>query len=163
MTNDTTQIPDDLLAQIEAELAATKARILDILGSRQCGDNPFAIEAELSGPLQLTPYRSTTDKTIFSRQRELRSIITSFEKRVGDEYDLGVVLRQFADAAPLRLYSVTFFSSGAVSFMGLDAFGRSANIYDTLDHFSVILKKLRRRNKSKPRKPVEFYTVIDQD
>ncbi len=163
MITDDTQIPDDLIAQIEDELAASKARILSILNAHHGNVDTLATETSLPAPLRLTPHQSASGEAILTRQRELRSIISSFEKRVGDEYDLGVVLRQFADAAPLRLFSVTFFNSGAVSFMGLDSFGRSANIYDTLDHFSVILKKLRRRNKSNPRKPVEFYTVIDQD
>lgn len=163
MTNDNRQISGDLLAQIEDELAASKERILDLLGANQREANTVATETSLPEPLRLAPCPAMAEAAILARQSELRSIITSFEKRVSNEYDLGVVLRQFSDAAPLRLYSVTFFHSGAVSFMGLDSLGRSANIYDTLDHFSVILKKLRRLNKNKPRRPIEFYTVIDQE
>ena len=153
-----------MLAQIEAELTASKARILEILSNEAPRDpETVATEANLPAQTHVAPYQAASGATILARQRELRSIITSFEKRVGDAYDLGIMLRRFPETAPLRLHSVTFFGSGAVSFMGLDGLGRSANLYDTLDHFSVILKKVRRLNKSRARKPVEFYTVIDQD
>ncbi len=157
---DKTKIPADILAQIEAELAASKARILALLGNASAEPETVATEVTYAEPIRLKPWSSIDVHQIQERQRELRAVINSFEQRVGDDFDLGIVLQRFADTAPLRLHSVTFFGSGAVVFSGLDTLGRSAQLYDTLDRFSVILKKLRRANRSKPRKAVEFYTVI---
>ena len=158
MTDDDSQLNTEILTRIEAELAASKARILKILAGEEVsesptiGAEPFMVEGELACVRAFSP------ETIQQRQRELHAIITSFEQRIGD-YDLAIVLQRFPDTAPLRLHSVTFFHSGAVSFMGLDALGRSANLYDTLDNIALILKKVRRLNKSSPRQAVEFYTV----
>jgi len=159
LTNEYPQPSAEVLAQIEAELAASKARILQIL-ARQQGDEPATVATET---LVADGLGANGDglpaATLQNRQRELHAIITSFERRIGDKYDLGIVLQRFPEAAPLRLHTVTFFNSGAVSFMGLDSLGRSANLYDTLDEFAIVLKKVRRNGRSKPRQPVEFYTV----
>lgn len=159
LTDDDSQPSAEILARIEAELAASKARILRILAGDEVSEPPTVATETFTAPGEPACARALSPETIQQRQRELHAIITSFEQRVGDDYDLAIVLQRFPDAAPLRLHSVTFFRSGAVSFIGLDTLGRSANLYDTLDDFALILKKVRRLNRSRRRRPVEFYTV----
>ena len=159
LTEDDSQPNAEILARIEAELAASKARILRILAGDEVSEPQTVATETFTAPGEPACERALSPETIQQRQRELHAIITSFEQRIGDDYDLAIVLQRFPDAAPLRLHSVTFFHSGAVSFMGLDTLGRSANLYDTLDDFALILKKVRRLNRSRPTQPVEFYTV----
>ncbi len=158
---DSDNIPADVLAQIEAELAASKARILELLGAGHAEPETAVTEMTQARPLRLRPCSDLPNHLLRQRQRELHSLISSFEDRLGDAFDLGIVLQRFPEMAPLRLQVVTFFDSGAISFMGLDSLGRASNLYDTLDHFSVVLKKVRRLRPDSPRKRVEFYSVIE--
>ncbi len=151
---------------IEAELASSRERILAIVAGDDCtglqGETVAHLVPDTSQLRQhLLPTAALSDYQISERQKEVKSIISSYEQRVGEDYDLGITLGEFAESAPLRLTAVTFFSSGAVSFVGLDALGRSTNMYDTLDHFSIILKKVRRNRHAGPRAPIEFYKAVD--
>lgn len=152
-------IPAEILAEVEAELAASRARIVELLKHSALSTNVLNDDTAVTEPLLLQRCTGLSTQQLKLRQREIRSLITSFEQRLDASHDLAVIPQRLGENAPLRLRSVAFFSSGAISFMGLDTMGRAANIYDTLDDFSIILKKVRRLDGSPPRKQVEFYTV----
>lgn len=152
----------DLRELIRAELAASQEKILSLIADHsEPGRNSTGFFAPPAEPLSLRPLDMLTPDTISKRQREVKTVIESFQQRLTAGHDLGVTVGQFPDATPLRLTAVTFFSSGAVSFVGLDARGKAANVYDTLDNFSLSLKKLRRFNGGEPRSPVRFFTTTD--
>ena len=152
----------ELRALIKAEMVASQERILSLIADH---DLPAGESASLftpqTGPLSLHPLDMLNPETINKRQREVKTVIESYQQRLSNHHDLGIVLGQFPETAPLRLTAVTFFSSGAVSFVGLDARGKAANMYDTLDSFSIILRKLRRLDGKEPRSPVRFFSTTE--
>ena len=162
----------DVDSTIEAELENSKERILSILNrSRSMGpggsfnhslDTVFLESDDEIDTFSVLPDSRQTPMPgglVAMRRKEIKAAISSFEARLNQDYELGLVLESFPEVPPIRLRVVSFYISGSVSFIGVDNSGLPVNLYDRLDKLSLVLKKIRRRSTKVRRKPVRFFRV----
>lgn len=135
-------LPEALAKRLDAELARCHARLRRALGEWLAGRDGAG---------------AAPGAALARRRAEIRAAVRSLEARLAPDQEIGVLLGGFAHLPPLRLRAVIFHDSGAVSFVGMDNAGQPANLYHEAGPMNLLLRRVPRRHRRAPRRPVGFY------
>jgi hypothetical protein len=94
--------------------------------------------------------------------KRLMKWIQDFEKNLDDLHEVGVRLVSFGESLTFHLERIKYWNPSLLSFVGHTDEGEPVELIQHVTQLSVLLKKLKREDPSKPRKPIGFVHPEDQ-
>ena len=87
----------------------------------------------------------------------LRAWITSFDSELDAEHEVGIRLVSFGQTCVFHLTGLDFWDPSLVSFVGKTDEGNPVELIQHVTQISVLLLKMPRLDKSKPKEPFGFH------
>ncbi len=93
----------------------------------------------------------------FQQYAEMMAMVRSYEKMIGDQFNLGISFHNYPDLKQIRLLSISVYRSGSVILLGMDKLNMPINIFERIENVSLALTAIKRKNLRKPRSEISFF------